>query len=418
MLNMKNENLRPLDSIDVALAELRAGKMIIVVDDENRENEGDFVMAADMVTPEAVNFMATVGRGLICTPLSSELAHHLDLPLQVTTNTASLGTAFTVTIDAKEKISTGISSADRAYSIKLLADKKTVAQDFVRPGHIFPLIAKDGGVLQRAGHTEASVDLSRLAGCGPAGVICEIINQDGTMARLPELCKLADEHGLKMISIEDLITYRQRHENLITTVESIPFPNKFGEFQMYIFRSELLKQEHIAFLKGDILSLKKNNPLVRVHSECLTGDIFGSYRCDCGGQLSTSMEKIEQAGSGIIIYLRQEGRGIGLFNKVKAYQLQDQGMDTAEANIHLGFPVDSRDYTMAAQILKYFEINSMQLMTNNPLKIEGLKNLGFTSITRYPLEVSAHKRNAQYLFTKKTKLGHLLQHDLLNQESP
>lgn len=411
---MKTENLRPLDSIEDALSDLKAGKMIIVVDDENRENEGDFVMAADMVTPEAINFMATHGRGLICTPLSSELARHLELPLQVTANTASHGTAFTVTIDAKEKISTGISASDRAYSIKLLADKNTVANDFVRPGHIFPLIAKDGGVLERPGHTEASVDLSMLAECSPVGVICEIMNADGTMSRMPELCKLADKHNLKMISIEDLIKYRKTHENLISSVESIPFPNKFGEFQMFIFRSEILKQEHVAIVKGDLDDLKKGEALVRVHSECFTGDIFGSYRCDCGDQLSASMEKLEETGSGLLIYLRQEGRGIGLFNKVKAYQLQDQGMDTAEANLHLGFPVDLRDYTMAGQILTYFEIKDIKLMTNNPLKIEGLKNLGFTSLSRAPLEVTAHQRNAQYLFTKKKKLGHLLNQSILN----
>ncbi|HXH74217.1 MAG TPA: bifunctional 3,4-dihydroxy-2-butanone-4-phosphate synthase/GTP cyclohydrolase II [Bacteriovoracaceae bacterium] len=410
---MKTEVLRPLDSIEDALIDLKAGKMIIVVDDEDRENEGDFVMAADMVTPEAINFMATVGRGLICTPLSADLARHLELPLQVSTNTASLGTAFTITIDAKEKISTGISSADRAYSIKLLSDKKTVASDFVRPGHIFPLIAKDGGVLERSGHTEASVDLSRMAGFAPVGVICEIMNPDGTMSRFPELCELAEKHKLKMVAIHDLIKYRKTHEKLISSVEAMPFPNKFGEFQMYVFRSEILGQEHVAIIKGDLATLKKD-ALVRIHSECFTGDIFGSFRCDCGDQLTHSMELIEKAGSGMVIYLRQEGRGIGLFNKIKAYQLQDQGMDTAEANLHLGFAVDLRDYTMAAQILNYFEIANINLLTNNPHKIEGLTKLGFDSVVRVPLEVNANKKNAQYLFTKKMKLGHLLQQDLLN----
>lgn len=411
---MKTENLRPLDSIEDAIADLKAGKMVIVVDDEDRENEGDFVMAADMITPEAINFMATIGRGLICTPLSSELARHLELPLQVAANTASHGTAFTVTIDAKEKISTGISASDRAHTIRLLADKSTVATDFVRPGHIFPLIAKDAGVLERPGHTEASVDLSKLAGFSPVGVICEIMNTDGSMSRFRDLCALADQHSLKMISIKDLIIYRKTHENLISSVESIPFPNKFGDFQMYIFRSEILKQEHVAIVKGDIEDLKKGETLVRIHSECFTGDIFGSYRCDCGDQLSSSMEKLEATGSGLLIYLRQEGRGIGLFNKIRAYQLQDQGMDTAEANLHLGFPVDSRDYTMAAQILRYFEITDIKLMTNNPLKIEGLNSLGFSSLARTSLEVKAHQRNAQYLSTKKTKLGHLLSQIILN----
>lgn len=395
-------DLRPLDSIEDALADLRLGKMIIVVDDEDRENEGDFIMAADMITPEAINFMATVGRGLICTPLSAELALKFDLPLQVQSNTASLGTAFTVTIDAKEKISTGISSSDRSHTIKLLTEASTVASDFVRPGHIFPLIAKDGGVLERPGHTEASVDLSRLAGFSPVGVICEIMNPDGTMARFADLCEVADTHDLKMISIADLITYRQKHENLISHVESVPLPTKFGDFQLYVFRSELLKQEHMALVKGD------GKSLVRIHSECFTGDIFGSYRCDCGDQLDRSLQMIEDTGSGILIYLKQEGRGIGLFNKVKAYQLQDQGMDTAEANLHLGHPVDARDYTMAAQILRYFGLTEINLLTNNPLKIQGLEKLGFKKIRRHALEISANQKNAHYLLTKKVKLGHLL----------
>lgn len=412
---MKTENTRPLDTIESALNELRSGRMIIVVDDEDRENEGDFVMAADMITPEAVNFMATIGRGLICTPVSTEIAKRLDLKLQVETNTASLGTAFTVTIDAKEKISTGISASDRSHTIKIMTDKETTAADFVRPGHIFPLIAKDGGVLERPGHTEASVDLSKLAGFTSVGVICEIMNPDGSMARYHDLCELADKHQLKMISIEDLIQYRKRTENLISTVESIPFPTKFGEFQMYIFRSEILKQEHVAIVKGDLETLKKGPALVRIHSECFTGDIFGSYRCDCGDQLANAMKLIEQKGSGAVIYLRQEGRGIGLFNKIKAYQLQDQGMDTAEANTHLGFPVDSRDYTMASQIIRYFELQSVKLMTNNPAKIEALTKLGISNIDREPLEITANQKNAQYLFTKKVKLGHLLKQNLFNQ---
>lgn len=412
---MKTEKQRPLDSIEAALNDLRVGKMIIVVDDEDRENEGDFVMAADKATPEAINFMATFGRGLICTPLSHELALKFDLPLQVQTNTASLGTAFTVTIDAKEKISTGISSSDRSYTIKLLTDKDTKASDFARPGHIFPLIAKDGGVLERPGHTEAAVDLSKLAGFEPVGVICEIMNPDGSMSRFQELTEIADRHDLKMISIADLITYRKMKENLISTVESIPFPTKFGDFQMFIFKSDLLKQEHVAIVKGDLATLKKPGTMVRVHSECFTGDIFGSYRCDCGDQLAEAMKLIEEKGSGAIIYLRQEGRGIGLFNKVKAYQLQDKGMDTADANLHLGFPVDMRDYTMAGQMLRYFEITELKLMTNNPQKIEGLTKIGVTGIERYPLEIDSNHKNANYLFTKKTKLGHLLKQNILKQ---
>jgi 3,4-dihydroxy 2-butanone 4-phosphate synthase/GTP cyclohydrolase II len=412
---MKTENNRPLDTIETALNELRSGRMIIVVDDEDRENEGDFVMAADMITPEAINFMATIGRGLICTPISNAIAKKFELKLQVETNTASLGTAFTVTIDAKEKISTGISSADRSHTIKIMTDKDTVAADFVRPGHIFPLIAKDGGVLERPGHTEASVDLSKIAGFSAVGVICEIMNPDGTMSRFNDLCELADKHDLKMISIADLIEYRKRTENLISTVESIPFPTKFGDFQMFIFRSELLKQEHVAIVKGDLTALKAGPTLLRVHSECFTGDVFGSYRCDCGDQLAAAMKLIDQKGSGAIIYLRQEGRGIGLFNKIKAYQLQDKGMDTAEANIHLGFPVDSRDYTMASQIMRYFELQDIKLLTNNPRKITALEGLGSKNIEREPLEINANHKNAQYLLTKKVKLGHLLKQTILNQ---
>jgi 3,4-dihydroxy 2-butanone 4-phosphate synthase/GTP cyclohydrolase II len=411
---MKTEVLRPLDSIEAALSDLRAGKIIIVVDDENRENEGDFIMAADFITPEAINFMATIGKGLICTPLSSELARRFDLPLQVGSNTASHGTAFTVSIDAKEKISTGISASDRSHTIKLLTEKSTTSSDFARPGHIFPLIAKDGGVLERPGHTEASVDLCKMAGLSPVGVICEIINPDGTMARYPELCELADKHDLKMIAIDDLIDYRRANEDLISSVESIPFPNKYGDFQLFIFRSTILKEEHIAIVKGE-LNLFKNNPvLTRLHSECFTGDIFGSLRCDCGDQLESSMKEIETAGSGIVIYLRQEGRGIGLYNKIKAYQLQDQGMDTTEANLHLGFPIDSRNYTFAGQILKYFQITNIKLLTNNPVKIEGLKKLGIDHIERVPLEMKAHETNSAYLMAKKLKLGHLISQNLIN----
>ncbi len=412
---MKTKNLRPLDSIEAAISDLKLGKMIIVVDDEDRENEGDFIMPADMITPEAINFMITYGRGLVCAPLSQEIAKKLDLPLQVQTNTDTMGTAFTVTIDAKEKVHTGISASDRSHTLKFMADPSSKASDFTRPGHIFPLIAKDGGVIERQGHTEAAVDFSKLAGMAPVGVICEIMNEDGSMARLPELLILAEKHNLKVVSIADLVTYRKLQENLISTVESIPMPTKHGDFQMYIFKSALLKQEHVAIIKGDVSLLKNPGTLVRVHSECFTGDVLGSFRCDCGEQLAASMKAIEEHGSGAVIYLHQEGRGIGLFNKVRAYQLQDQGMDTAEANLRLGFPVDLRDYTMASQILRYFQINSIKLMTNNPLKIDGLTKLGHTEIERFPLEIDANTKNAHYLFTKKTKLGHLLKQNLLDQ---
>ncbi len=404
-----------LDTIESAIEDLKLGKMIIVVDDEDRENEGDFIMAAEKVTPEAVNFMITHGRGLVCAPLSTELAKKFDLPLQVQTNTDSMGTAFTVTIDAKDKVHTGISASDRAHTMKLMTMESTTADDFNRPGHIFPLIAKDGGVLERTGHTEAAVDLSKMAGFAPVAVICEIMNEDGTMSRLPDLEVLAGKHNLKIISIADLVKYRKKTQNLISQVESAPMPTKFGEFQMYIFRSELLQQEHVAVVKGNPSDLKNPGTLVRVHSECFTGDIFGSFRCDCGDQLDASLKAIETQGSGMIIYLRQEGRGIGLFNKIKAYQLQDQGMDTAEANLHLGFPVDMRDYTMAGQILNYFGAQNIKLLTNNPQKIEGLAELGFKSVERHPLEIEANVKNEHYLFTKKTKLGHLLKQTKLNQ---
>lgn len=396
-----------LNTIEEALEDIKKGKIIIVVDDEDRENEGDFVMSAELITPEAVNFMAKVGKGLICTPLTMDLADKYDLPLQVQTNTASLGTAFTVTIDAKEKISTGISANDRAHTIKLMAQESTKPTDFVRPGHIFPLVAKDGGVLVRNGHTEASVDLCRMSGLAPVAVICEIINDDGTMARLPDLMELAKEHDLKIISIEDLVLYRKKTENLVSHVESIPFPCKYGDdFRLYIFRSDLLGEEHMAIVKGELTSLK-NNPLVRVHSECFTGDVLGSNRCDCGEQLNLSLKTIAENDHGMVIYLKQEGRGIGLFNKIRAYQLQDKGFDTVDANLELGHPIDSRDYTMAAQILKYFGIHEVQLMTNNPQKLEELKNFGINN-TRFALEVSPIEQNQKYLETKKTKLGHLL----------
>lgn len=396
-----------LNTITEAIEDIKQGKIIIVVDDENRENEGDFVMSAELLTPQAVNFMATIGRGLICTPISADLAEKFDLPLQVQTNTASLGTAFTVTIDAKEKISTGISASDRSHTMKLLTQPKTQASDFVRPGHIFPLIAKDHGVLVRNGHTEASVDLCRLSGLSPVAVICEIINPDGTMARLPDLFELAKIHNLKIISIEDLVTYRKNTENLISQVETIPFPCKYGDdFKLSIFRSEILGEEHMCIYKGSPDELK-NNPLVRLHSECFTGDIFGSNRCDCGEQLDMAMKKINETGSGLTVYLKQEGRGIGLFNKIRAYQLQDQGFDTVEANLKLGHAADLRDYTMAAQILKYFGIKSAQIMTNNPKKLSELEALGVKT-SRVSLEVLAQNKNKKYLETKKEKLGHLL----------
>lgn len=406
--------MRPLDSIDEAIADLKLGKMIIVVDDENRENEGDFVMAAEMITPEAVNFMATHGRGMICAPITAQMAIDLALPLQTGTNTAPLSTAFTVTIDAIEGVSTGISASDRARTLKLLTDPKTVAGDFSRPGHIFPLIAREGGVLVRDGHTEAAVDLSKMAGFAPVGVICEILNADGSMARRGDLELIAEEHKLKLISIEDLIRYRKQHENLISEVEAVPMPTKHGLFTLHVFRSEVLGQEAMAVVKGAPEDLKAN-PLVRVHSECFTGDVLGSQRCDCGAQLERALSSIESEAKGLVIYLKQEGRGIGLMNKVRAYQLQDMGLDTVEANVKLGFPADARDYTMAHQILRYFGVSDARLMTNNPLKLEGLKKLGSLGFERVAHETAPHALNLNYLMTKKSKLGHWLGSGLINQ---
>lgn len=397
-----------LSSIESALQDLRQGKMIIVVDDENRENEGDLVMPAETVTPAAVNFMIRYGRGLVCAPVSAERARHLDLDLQVARNTESMRTAFTVSIDARENASTGISASDRALCLQLLANPAIGAEAFNRPGHIFPLIAEDGGVFKRQGHTEAAVDLAKLAGFQPAGVICEIIKDDGEMARLPDLEIFAAEHGLKIISIADLLTYRKRTENLISAVESAPMPTDAGAFSFYVFRSELLGEEHMAMVKGPLEKLKQPGTLVRIHSECFTGDVLGSKRCDCGSQLQQAIAQIEQAGSGIVIYLRQEGRGIGLFNKIKAYQLQDQGLDTVEANIKLGFAADLRDYTMAIQILNHFNIQDLQLLTNNPDKLEAVQSICPGCIKPKALSIPANSVNHNYLMTKNRKFGHTI----------
>lgn len=392
--------------VEEALAELRAGRMLIVVDDENRENEGDLLMPATMASPEAINFMIRYGRGLVCAPITRTRAVELDLPLQVARNTESMRTAFTVSVDARENASTGISASDRALCLQLLANPAVGAAAFNRPGHIFPLIAEDGGVLVRQGHTEAAVDLARMAGFTPAGVICEIIKDDGEMARLPDLEIFAAEHGLKILSIAQLVAYRKQTENLLSAVESAPMPTENGRFSLHVFRSALLGEESIAMVKGTPEQLKEPGTLVRIHSECFTGDVLGSLRCDCGSQLQQAIAEIEHAGSGIIIYLRQEGRGIGLFNKMKAYQLQDQGLDTVEANIRLGFAADMRDYTMAIQILNYFGIDDMQLLTNNPDKLNAITAICQRTIVRKPLSIPANSTNHHYLFTKNLKFGH------------
>jgi 3,4-dihydroxy 2-butanone 4-phosphate synthase/GTP cyclohydrolase II len=406
------ETNRPLDTIESALEDLLQGKMIIVVDNEDRENEGDFVFLADFATPELINTMATLGRGMICAPLTQELASTLHLPLQTLDNSTPLQTAFTITIDAKEGISTGISAADRAHTLKLLTTSRSPA-DFSRPGHIFPLIAKAGGVLERQGHTEAAVDLARICGVTPVGVICEIMNPDGTMARRPELNVLARQYGFKMISIEDLREWRLQTEDLIDSWESVTLPTQWGEFQLIHFASSWLKEEHVALVKG--LSLNHSEPIlttpvVRLHSECLTGDLFGSLRCDCGEQLQESLMALSKSPQGILIYLKQEGRGIGLKNKIKAYQLQESGLDTVEANLHLGFPADARSYALAAQFLRRFQLSQFELLTNNPQKLQALKKyLPSTTITRTKVFGKRYPENIDYLKTKEFRFGHWLQ---------
>lgn len=392
------------DSIEEAIEDLREGKAVIVVDDENRENEGDFVALGEKATPEMINFMATEGRGLICAPITKEKADQLQLNMMADVNTDSHGTAFTVSIDHVET-TTGISAGERSKSIMRLAEDDVVPTEFKRPGHIFPLIAKEGGVLRRAGHTEAAIDLAKIAGSKPVGAICEIMNEDGSMARVPELRKLADEKGLKPITIEDLIKYRRKHEKLISREIEINLPTSFGDFNAIAYTNDLDGREHIALVKGDI---NPHEPtLVRVHSECLTGDVFGSHRCDCGPQLEAALKQIEEEGKGVLLYMRQEGRGIGLLNKLKAYKLQEEGYDTVEANHKLGFPADLRDYGLGAQILEDVGVRKMRLLTNNPRKIKGLHGYELELVERVPLKMESNKNNEKYLQTKRDKLGHL-----------
>lgn len=396
-----------LDSIDDALSALRSGAIIVVVDDEERENEGDFVMAAEKVTPGAINFLSKHGRGLICLPATRERLQQLDLHPMVARNTASLGTSFTVSVDAAHGITTGISAHDRARTVSVFVDPRSVPVDLARPGHIFPLEARPGGVLQRAGHTEAVVDLCRVAGLYPAGVLCEILDDDGSMARLPRLRQLADQFGLRLVSIADLITYRRRHEKLVRREVEVDLPTRFGPFRLIAYSTSVDDAAHLALVKGEVPG---DRPvLVRVHSECMTGDLFHSERCDCGEQMEAALQAITDRGSGVFLYMRQEGRGIGLLNKLKAYRLQDEGSDTVEANRRLGFPADLREYGLGAQILADLGVTAMELITNNPRKIVGLDSHGLRVVARVPLEVRPNARNREYLATKKTRLGHLLE---------
>ena len=395
-----------LATIKEAIEDIKAGKFIIIVDDEGRENEGDLAMAAEMVDPDAINFMAKYGRGLICMPIIGERLDELNIPLMVGENTSKHNTAFTISIEAKKKVSTGISAYDRAATVKAVLDPATRPEDIARPGHTFPLRAREGGVLVRAGHTEAIVDLARLAGLYPAGVICEVMNEDGTMARLPQLEVVAKEYELKIISITDLIIYRRRHEKLVTKVAQANLPTKYGQFTAIAYKSTIDPDQHVALVKGDLSS--EEPVLVRVHSECLTGDVFGSLRCDCGEQIEMALNAIAEEDRGVLLYMRQEGRGIGLHNKIAAYALQDKGMDTVEANESLGFPADLRDYGIGAQILADLGVKKIRLLTNNPKKVVGLEGYGLHVVETVPLRVDPNPLNLRYLETKQQKLGHIL----------
>ncbi len=401
---------RTFNTIEEAIKDIKKGRCVIVVDDENRENEGDLVIAAEKVTPQAINFMAKEARGLICIALLPERMKELDLPPMVADNTALHKTAFTVSVDAAKNVTTGISAHDRALTIKLLIDKKTRPEDLARPGHIFPIRAKDGGVLIRAGHTEAGVDLSRISGLYPAGVMCEIMKEDGTMARVPDLLRLAAKHHLKIITIKDLIEYRRKREKLVKKVLSVSLPTEFGMFKLILYEDSIEYNHHLALVKGSLkLKGKNDSILVRVHSQCLTGDVFHSLKCDCGKQLHKAMQMIENEKRGVLVYLPQEGRGIGLVNKLKAYSLQEKkGLDTVEANLRLGFPDDLRDYGIGAQILADLGLTRIKLLTNNPRKVIGLEGYGIKIVGRVPIVIKYTRYSKKYLETKRTKLGHIM----------
>lgn len=396
----------PLASIEDAVQDIKAGRFVIVVDDENRENEGDLVIAAEFATPEAINFMVTHGRGLVCAPLTIAHFERLRIPMMVPTsqNQSRYGTRFGISVGSSKGITTGISAADRSHTVQVLVNPKSKPKDITMPGHIFPLQASDNGVLERRGHTEATVDLAKLAGLQPAGVLCEILNEDGTMARMPQLEVFAAHHGLKIISIEDLVSFRRQQEAIVKRIEATLLPTDYGTFKAFVYRDHQ-NIEHIALCIGDF---QAEDSIVRLHSSCLTGDVFGSRRCDCGQQLKEAMQRVSQSGQGVVLYLSQEGRGIGLANKIRAYALQDQGLDTVEANLHLGFPDDARTYDVGAAILKDLGINNIQLLTNNPNKIKGLEACGIKISKRLPLRVPSQMHNQNYLRTKEEKLGHMI----------
>jgi 3,4-dihydroxy 2-butanone 4-phosphate synthase / GTP cyclohydrolase II len=403
----------PFATIEEAVAEIREGRMVVVVDDPGRENEGDLTIAAQFATPQAINFMATHARGLICLCLTEDRADEMALRPMTDHNEAPLGTAFTVSVEAREGVTTGISAADRSRTIQVAIHPSSTPHDLVQPGHVFPLRAKPGGVLERIGQTEAAVDLARLAGLTPAGVVCEIMNDDGTMARVDDLVPYCERHGLKMITVADLVEYRRRHEKLVERGAAVRLPTEFGEFQAVAFREKLTGKTHVALVKGDVDGAE--NVLVRVHSECLTGDVFHSLRCDCGEQLDHALAQIESEGSGVLLYMAQEGRGIGLLNKLRAYELQEQGLDTVEANIELGFPADAREYGIGNQILADLGLSTIRILTNNPKKLTGIDGFGLTVVEQVPIEIVPGEENRAYLATKRAKLGHRLHHqDLKN----